>query len=229
VAQRGYREPVRARLYRFFRILHLQLFHPLAFNRRQRRFSGDPAVQFATGGRTVPFTIPAKTTQALFGGSTLIRLQTGSVASQMTVTPSFAIAGGADITPASPPFLQFSVASTAPVLAALQITGRAAAGFTLSIIGTATSRSLTRLDFVFTPVGSNPVPVKFSADLTALSSAWFNSSQSQAFGGQFQITIPFSLSEGSNLTPIDDLDSVSVTAINEKGASNTLTTKVRGL
>ena len=45
----------------------------------------DPAVQFATGGLTVPFTIPANSTSAVFGAQgTQIGLQTGTVAGTIT-------------------------------------------------------------------------------------------------------------------------------------------------
>ena len=64
----------------------------------------DPAVQFATGGTTVSFTIPANQTSAVFGAQgTQLGLQTGTVASTITITPSFATqAGNVPLTPATP-------------------------------------------------------------------------------------------------------------------------------
>ena len=56
-------------------------------------FTDDPSIQFATGGRTVNFTIPANSTSALFNGNTSVPLQTGTTAGTIVITPSFAMAG----------------------------------------------------------------------------------------------------------------------------------------
>jgi transposase len=77
-------------------------------------FVTDPSVQFSTGGRTVSFTIPANGTQAVFSnGATTIKLQTGSVAGGITITPSFATRTGYSLTPDSPASLSLSIASAA--------------------------------------------------------------------------------------------------------------------
>ena len=70
----------------------------------------DQAVQFLTGGSTVSFTIPANQTSAVFGAQgTQLGLQTGTVASTITITPSFVTqAGNVPLTPATPEVLQFS-------------------------------------------------------------------------------------------------------------------------
>ena len=70
----------------------------------------DPGVQFATGGTTTAFVIPANSTDAVFGAQgSQIRLQTGTVSSTITLTPSFTTqAGGVDLTPSGgPATLQF--------------------------------------------------------------------------------------------------------------------------
>jgi hypothetical protein len=191
-------------------------------------FSADPAVQFSTGGLTAAFVIAPNTTQAVFGnGVTQIRFQTGSVAAAMTITPTFTVAG-VDVTPSSPTSLQFSLAAGAPLLTTLQATSSSATSLTLTIIGVATSRSLTKLDFTFTPSAQVKIATtKFTINIQAESSLWFSSTQSQSFGGQFQITIPFTFSSDQTSPPPSVLDSISVIATNELGASSSLSVNLR--
>ena len=56
----------------------------LSFN--SDSFADDPNIQFATGGRTVAFTIPANTTDALFNGSKQVQFQSGTVAGVIKVS-----------------------------------------------------------------------------------------------------------------------------------------------
>ena len=64
-------------------------------------FSDDPAVQFATGGRFVPFRIKSGETTAEFqGGAREVPFQTGTVAGLIKLTPAFqSEIGGFDVTP----------------------------------------------------------------------------------------------------------------------------------
>ncbi len=73
-------------------------------------FAIDPAVQFATGGREVAFRIPANTLNAIFANeSQAIRLQTGTVSSQLVFTPAFATVSGVNLTPENPATLRLTV------------------------------------------------------------------------------------------------------------------------
>ena len=98
---------------------------------------GDPAVQFLTGGTTVPFVIPANTTSAVFGNQgTQIGLQTGTVASTITLTPTFATrAGNVDLTPANPTTLKISIAPAPPTLISIQFSNQTANGVTIAVSG----------------------------------------------------------------------------------------------
>jgi hypothetical protein len=187
----------------------------------------DPAVAFSSGGRTVPFTIAANTTAANFGGlGTQIFLQSGTVASTITVTPSFATeAGDIDVTPANPTTLQFTVAPAAPVLIAVTIANETANSFTLEVTGYSTTRSLTTLNVQFTAAsGFNLGSTQVSVDLSQVSSLWFQSAASEAFGGNFTATVPFTL-QGTlpvNETLVQAISAVSATVSNAIGASNSL-------
>src|SRR5262249_48374178 len=80
-------------------------------------FSDDPVIQFATGGRTVKFSIPANSTQAVFNGSSnTMPLQTGTTAGNIVITPSFSIQSGFELTPPSPPALTLTIPRSAPQL-----------------------------------------------------------------------------------------------------------------
>ncbi len=192
----------------------------------------DPAVQFSSGGRTVAFTIPANTTEALFaGGSNRIGLQTGTVASSMTIAPTFATsAGDVDLTPGSPAALQFQVASAAPTLLTVQFTNVSGNTFTLEVTGFSTPRTLTRWNLQFTPVsGVNITNAQFSLDIRQIANAWFQRASSQSFGGQFTISLPlvFGGTDLGDDSPVSKLASLALTIENEVGTSNSLTANLR--
>jgi hypothetical protein len=198
-------------------------------------FSADPAVQFSSGGRSVPFTISANATQAEFTpGSNQARFQTGSVASAITIKPNFATNSGLDLTPESPTLLRLTVAKSAPVILNVQISTRGTETLTLLINGFTTSRTLTRLDFTFTPVtGSRLAADRVSVNLETDAGAYFRTSGSTAFGGQFSVTMPFNFRSSATTTsttttsPVDQLQSVSVTATNEFGTSAAVSRDIR--
>ncbi len=191
--------------------------------------SADPAVQFATGGRTVAFVIPANQIAAVFAGQgTQLGLQTGTVASGITLTPSFATqAGNVDLTPAAPTVLQFSVASASPSLIALQIAAQSATGFTIQVTGFTTTRSLTFLAVQFTAApGFSLSTSQFTINVKPVSTIWFASTASQAFGGQFTLSIPFTFqaSVAAGQSVLSAIASISVAVSNESGASNSIQT-----
>lgn len=187
----------------------------------------DPAVQFSTGGRTAPFVIPANTTAANFTGiGSQTFLQTGTVAGTITVTPSFSTStGGVNLTPTSPTTLQFTIPETAPSLGSLQVTNETASAFTLVITGYSTTRSLSTAAVTLNPASGYTFPTsQFPIDLSLASNMWFQSSSSQAFGGQFQVSIPFALSgtPPKNQTLLQSIASVSVTISNSVGTSSSV-------
>jgi len=191
----------------------------------------DPDVQFSSGGRTVDFAIPADSTSANFAGQgPQIPVQTGTVAETVTLTPSFATAGGVNVTPSSPATLQFSVASSAPGLESVGITNESDNSFDLVLIGYSTPRSLTSLTVTFNPAsGFNIGTSQLTIDVSQASAAWFQSSSSTAFGGQFQITTPFTLQGTVKIgqTLLQAIASVTATVSNTVGTSNSLAANVQ--
>lgn len=184
-------------------------------------FASDPSVQFSTGGRTVSFTIPANTTQAVFptGGSQIL-LQSGSTAGTITITPSFATKAGLDLTPDSPPTVVFAVAAAAPQLLSVQVTNVTQASFAVSVTGLSTTHTISRLTFQFTPSGGGK-PTPYVVDVAAASGLWYSSTAAQPFGGQFAASVPFAIpSPSTTALATHGIQSVSVTATNAQGTSN---------
>lgn len=195
--------------------------------------SADPAVQFLSGGRTIAFSIPAGSKQAIFGGEAAeARLQTGTVAGNLLITPSFATPGGVNLTPESPRTLTLNVPRSAPRLLNSQIVSSGRNSFSIQVTGFATDRTLNTLTLDFTTVqGANLPTARHTLNVDSASFAWYSSPQSQAFGGLFTATIPFTLQGGRNDETInlaDALQSVNITAGNGNGTSNVLTLELRG-
>jgi hypothetical protein len=190
-------------------------------------FGTDPAVQFAigstTGNRTVDFTIPAGTTSADFAGQgSQLQVQTGTVAETVTLAPTFATTGGANLTPSSPPTLQFTIPSEVPVLVTAQIGNETTNSFDLVLTGYSTNRNLASLNVTFTGAAGFNVQTSLPAiSLSQVSTAWFSSTASEAFGGQFTITMPFTLQgtvpKGDTL--IQSIATVTATVSNSIGTS----------
>ena len=192
----------------------------------------DPAVQFSSGGTSVPFVIPANTTSAIFAGQgPQIRFQVGTVASTITLTPTFTTqTGGIVLTPSNPATLQLTVASAAPVLLAAQVGTVTTAGFVLTLTGYSTTRSLSSAVIQFTAAqGFNFPTTQFTVNLSQVSTLWFSSTASKANGGEFSLAIPFSLQGATppvGQTLLNAISSVSATVSNGTGASNSISTPV---
>lgn len=186
----------------------------------------DPAVQFSTGGRTVTFTIPANTTDAIFPtGQRDMRLQTGTVAGIITITPVFATASGTALIPANRGVLQITVPRRAPRLTNLQVTGITATGFSVQVTGYSSTRNLQNADILFTPATTVQLPAsQFSVSVQNLAFAWYQSSTSVGVGSQFTLTLPFTFQRTSatTLRLSDEIQSVKVTLSNDVGTSNSL-------
>ena len=172
----------------------------------------DPAVQFSSGGRSVAFTIPANATHAAFAGT--LAVQSGSVAGTIQFTVESLAAGTAALTAPGAPILSAQVASAAPVLRSLTVT-RGTDGFSVQIVGLSNTRELASATVRFVPsAGSSVQTTQLTIPLTDSAAAWFASAGSNPYGGQFTLTLPFSVSGGTA-----SLDSVAVVLTNQVGAS----------
>ena len=202
----------------------------LAFN--SDVFSNDPAVQFATGGRTVAFTIPANSTRAIFpNNQNQIRIQSGSLAGSITLTPAVnTTEGSINLTPATPPSLTLNVAPAAPRILSVALGGKTTTTITLLVSGYATNRSVTTMRMQFTPVaGENVGTTDVTVPVEASFIGYYQGPASAPFGSLFTVSVPLTLAgDIKNVTSVTDtLQSVNVTLTNRVGASNSVSLALR--
>ncbi len=168
----------------------------------------DPAIQFSSGGRTLPFTIPAGQTSAF---STLPTLQTGTVAGSITLTITQLVAGGQSVLPSPAPIQTITVARSAPVITSVQVS-KVSPGFSVLIRGYSTPRQMTQATFIFTGTNLQGASAVIQVDIPF--GAWYAGTSSTSFGSQFLYTQPFTI-QGD----ISAITSVSVTLQNSSGSS----------
>lgn len=170
----------------------------------------DPTVQFATGGRTATLTIAAGSLLALNG----VGVQTGTVAGTATITAQLT-AAGTNITSKPAPTETVRINAAAPSITSVTAT-ISGSGFTVTVIGFATTRSITSAVFTFTPAsGANLQTTSVTIPVDQIFASWYGSSAAGAYGSQFTYTQPFNVSGG-----ISAIASVSVTLTNPVGTSN---------
>jgi hypothetical protein len=172
----------------------------------------DQTIQFASGGNTASFTVPAGTTAAI-GGSPLA-LQTGTVSGTLTISVRLQ-AGGVDITPSPAPSVSTQIAAAAPVIANLQFTVTGSSTLNIVVTGYATSREVTQAVFTFSAVAGQTLQTaatSITVDVSSLFDGWFQNTASAQFGTQFIFTQPFTI-QGSASAVIP----VSVTLVNRIG------------
>ncbi len=202
----------------------------LAFN--SDVFSNDPAVQFATGGRTVAFTIPANSTRAIFANNqNQIRVQSGSLAGSITLTPSInTTEGSINLTPTTPPTLTLNVAPAAPRILGVALGSKTTTTITLLISGYATNRSVTTMRLQFTPVsGENVGTTDVTVPVEASFLGYYQGLASAPFGSLFTVSVPLTLAgDIKNVTSVTDtVQSVAVTLTNRVGTSNSVPLTLR--
>jgi hypothetical protein len=185
-------------------------------------FADDPAIQFASGGRTVNFTIPAGTTDAIFGSSKQVQFQAGTVAGVINVAASFAVAS-VDLTPNPAPAASMTVAAAPPQISNVQAGARTANSFEVLITGYSTPRQVSQIKLQFTgAAGSNLQTSNLAVNTDGPFSTWFQSTTGIGFGSQFTASVIVNVTGDVNA-----VQSVAVTASNSKGDSNTSTLSLR--
>ena len=185
-------------------------------------FTDDPAIQFATGGRSVSFTIPANTTQATFGLATQVQFQTGTVAGTIMFTPTFAT-GSVNLTPPVPTIKTVTIPASAPQVRSVTIGTQTANSFDVLVTGFSTSRTMTEIDLQFmASAGASLATSTLSVDVTSVFSTWYQSAASTPFGSQF--TVDLNIVVAGDITAVQ---SVAVTAKNQNGTSNSASASLR--
>lgn len=185
-------------------------------------FGSDPAIQFASGGATVPFVIPAETTTARFGTAAAVQFQTGTVSGVITITPAFAT-GQVSITPLPPSTKSLVIPQNAPVIRSIQLGAQTANSFEVLISGYSTPRSVTQIGLQFAgSAGANLGTTSLNIDADSAFRSWFQSTPSTVAGGQFTASVTVVVN-GSAAA----VQSVSATLTNNKGTSNSVSIPLR--
>jgi hypothetical protein len=193
-------------------------------------FADDPAIAFASGGRTVSFIVPANSRNAVFGVSdSLIRLQTGTVAGTITFSATFSTdAGGINLTTGSAPAANIVVRPSAPHITSVQLASRTATAVSVLITGYSPTRSAQTMAFTFTPyIDPNNKDLTLDTKKLDLSvdgpfSVWYRSTASQPFGSLFTATVTFNI-----FGSVDAIQSLGVTVSNSLGISNSGSVSLR--
>jgi hypothetical protein len=172
----------------------------------------DPAVQFITGGRVAPFTIPANADGANFAVPAMA-FQTGSVAG--TVTLRIALrAGERDLTPAGGAARVMRIPRTGPSIRSASVT-RTAAGFEVRLVGLAPGRELASAAVRLTPAPASDLrTVDLTVPLAEAAARWYQNPAAAAFGSQFSLALPFTV-QGNTAS----IAAVTVTLTNTSGVS----------
>jgi len=175
----------------------------------------DPATQFASGGTTVEFTVPAGAAIATLPQNGAI--QQGTVAGTVTVTLTRLVAGTTSVVPPAPISTSLIVPQLAPVIlpGSVKITGLSSSGFNVEFDAFSTPRDLGDLNFAFQPAaGAKLTGTSFTVPLQSLAPSWFSSPAGLQSGGSFHLSVPFTFSGDTR-----SIGSVSVTLSNSIGTS----------
>jgi hypothetical protein len=169
----------------------------------------DPSIQFSTGGGTADFTIPANSTAPVS-----LSLQTGTVAGTIALAVSWQAGGAALAVPAALN-QTIQIAPAVPVISGVTAT-TTATGFQVVITGYSNTREVSQATLQFTPAsGQSLQTTSVPVPLTSAATTWFGSSSSDQYGGQFVLTLPFTVTDGS----AGAIGSISVQLVNSQGTS----------
>jgi titin len=176
----------------------------------------DPAILFATGGRTVDFTIAANSTQALFSNNlTSVGVRTGTVAGTIDIRSTLRYLT-TDLTPSPAPVCSGKVDKSPPVITDISASRTGSAGFRVVIVGYSTSRQMTEATFRFNCASDVDLTTpSIRVDLGQAFSAWYQGSESAQYGSMFSLTVDFTVSAHANA-----IIAVSATLTNAQGTSN---------
>ncbi len=173
----------------------------------------DPAVQFASGGRTLDFNIPADST-----ATPGVQLQTGTVAGTATISLVVS-ANGVNVTPTTLAPVTITIPPAAPTITSSSMT-RSGDALTVSVVGFSNTREALQATFHFNAVAGatidNPdVTLTVGSDF----SGYYVTPGSDAYGSAFTYNQVFTLDQDAAA-----IQNVTVTLTNTIGSSSPSTT-----
>jgi hypothetical protein len=175
----------------------------------------DAMIQFSSGGRTINFTIPSGQTAPTLTGASSITVLTGTTAGTITLTTDLKDANGNDLGSTTKTIV---TAAGAPFISSVtfqQVTG----GVTVTVVGFSSTRDMVSGNFTFAPATNATFSdASVTVPLTSAFTTWWgNTAQSNPYGTQFTLTVPFTTS-----TQSVSVVSVTVNLTNSKGTSSSV-------
>ncbi len=186
----------------------------------------DPALQFASGGRTLSFTVPANSINVTLAQSGAVQLGTVAGTATITLDQLRTASTNSDVPLPNRPSATIVVQRQAPMIVAgsVQISGMTASGFAVELDGYSTPRDLRSATFIFSAASGTQLAGQTShtVQLSTDSATWFSSTDGRDNGSRFHLRVPFTLSGSSGVVA-----SVSVTLENSVGTSTAVSGGVR--
>ncbi len=143
----------------------------------------------------------------------------GTVAGTITINAKLS-ANGVDITPASLTPQTITIPAAPPVIQSVTLT-QGTGSVTITVIGYSSTREVISGLFHFAPAsGSTFSQSDLTVQLGPAYTTWYQSAASDAFGSQFKLTVPFTVSASSS-----SVVAATVTLTNTKGASAPVTSQ----
>ncbi|MFO0366667.1 MAG: beta strand repeat-containing protein [Acidobacteriota bacterium] len=176
----------------------------------------DPAVQLASGGRQLDFTIPPGQTAAQFPLNPL-RFQVGTIAGRVQLQATVTPLGGQ---PSPGPAATVPIPRAAPVINSASLLSTPS-GLALTVEGVSNTREVSTVTLQFNPAaGSQLETTTLTVPVTAAFNAWFGSAASQPFGGGFRLTLPLTVTGQAGA-----IESIVVRLTNSAGESQPVTAR----
>jgi hypothetical protein len=168
----------------------------------------DPMVQFAAGGRTFSFVVPANSTAV-----PPIQIQSGTTAGTITV-PLILTAGGVDVTPSSVQPIVIVIPPAIPSVTSATLS-RSGDQLTVVMVGFSNTREMTQASFHFVAApGAQIDTPEVTLPAGALFTTWYSTTPSDQYGSAFTYTQVFNVSGGAS-----QIGSVQITLTNGIGES----------
>jgi hypothetical protein len=172
--------------------------------------ANDASIQFATGGTTANYTIPAGQTTL----STPVTFQTGTLAGTITVSAT----ATAYALPQTVPSQPVSIPTSPPVISSAQLSVNGQ-NISVAVAGYSPTRDMTTVAFTFSASGNNQLQTStFTVQVATPFSTWFKDPTINQWGSQFLYTQTFAVTGDPTAVVLQ-----SVTLTNSQGASAAFT------
>jgi hypothetical protein len=146
-------------------------------------------------------------------------VQTGSTAGDIIIRAALQTEDGVDITPCPAPLAAMRIPLGPPVITEVAVVSGTATSFSVAIEGYSVSKAVTSVVLEFLASENADLrTTRVTTDVSALAVGYYGAPESQRFGSQFRLEIPFDV-QG----PGAELRSVTATLSGPDGASQPMT------